>query len=72
MEESNIVYKKAYDVRPDDYLMLDDHPCKIVMVSMAGDKRKKYYFLGIDIFTDKKHEVIHMSSDVLQVINPPL
>lgn len=68
--ENNIIYKNALDVKNNDYMMIDNHPCKITDVKTSKTGKHggcKCHFYGTDIFTDKKSQTLHMSSDKVSV-----
>jgi len=60
-------YKSVVDLRKDDLMMIQDHPCKIVSITCTPFLQRKGYrkihFVGIDIETGQKYEVLHRSND---------
>lgn len=60
-------YKRVVDLRKEDLIMIQDHPCKIVNLSCTPFLERKGYrkihFVGIDIETGQKYEVLHRSND---------
>lgn len=68
--ENNIVYKNALEVKTNGYLMIENHPCKIIDVKLSKTGKHggcKCHFYGSDIFTGKKYETLHMSGDKVTV-----
>ena len=71
MAEYDIVYKSPVGLKKDDYIMMNDHPCKIVGISCTPFLERKGYrkihFVGIDIETGQKYEVLHRSNESVSV-----
>lgn len=58
---SNITFQAANSIKIGDYILIKNTPCKVVelMISKPGKHGSaKCRFIGIDIFTSKKHETI--------------
>lgn len=66
----SVEYVQAIDVKIGGYLVIDGFPCKVVDRSVSKTGKHggcKINFVGIDIFTQKKHTTIYRSSDTVQV-----
>jgi translation initiation factor 5A len=62
---SLIDYVQASSVKKGSLIMLKGHPCKCVEYSTSKPGKHgaaKIHFIGIDIFTGKKHEEIISST----------
>lgn len=61
---------KASSIRKGGYALLKGFPCKVVEMMTAQPGKhghSKIHFIGLDIFTGKKHEDIYPSKDVIEV-----
>jgi len=67
---TNITYTNAFSIKVNDYLVINKRPCKIVNVKHSKTGKHggcKCHFVGIDIFTSRKYETIHMSTDNVEI-----
>lgn len=67
MEET----KNVCDLRKDDYLMIQDHPCKIFHPTFSKTPKngvRKVHFIGLDIVTGQKYETLVKSNDKVTVV----
>ena len=61
---------KASSIRKGGYAVLRGFPCKIVELATAQPGKhghSKIHFIGLDIFTGKKHEDIHPAKEYIEV-----
>ena len=61
---------KASSLRKGGYVMLRGYPCKIMEMSAAQPGKhghSKIHFIGLDVFTGKKHEDICPSKETIEV-----
>ena len=61
---------KASSLRKGGYVMLRGYPCKVMEMSAAQPGKhghSKIHFIGLDVFTGKKHEDICPSKETIEV-----
>ena len=65
-----IEYKQAMGVMIGDNLLISKFPCKITQRTTSKTGKHggcKIHFVGVDIFTEKKYETLHSTSDTVMV-----
>jgi translation initiation factor 5A len=61
---------KCSSLRQGGFAMIQEHPCKIVAMSTSKTGKHggaKVHLVGVDIFSDKKHEELCMSTANMMV-----
>jgi translation elongation factor IF5A len=69
---SQITFEQPSSIKKGNYLMIDDHPCRVIDTSFFKPGKHgsaKHKFIGVDIFTDKKCITV-VSSD--QTVTSPV
>ena len=64
--ESNIYFKLASLIRIGEYIITENRPCKVVGVTTSKTGKHggcKCHFIVVDIFTGRKYEPLHKSTD---------
>jgi len=60
-EDGMLTPERVNNIRKGDIVMLNGHPCKIVEIKKSKPGKHgsaKTHFVGLDVFTGKKHEEI--------------